>query len=149
MTVRYADGSQELYDMIADPNEWTNLAGDAKHAGTIRELAAFLPKVDVPAESSESVVVRFSGREEGEGGMRRWVVWARHGAAWTMRVVVGGAGAEGHASVERHRAAGELDRVAVCGLDAFGRIGEPTIVPVMPAPVEGASAVAEAATVAP
>ena len=24
--IRYADGSEELYDMVADPNEWTNLA---------------------------------------------------------------------------------------------------------------------------
>ena len=26
--IRYADGSEELYDMAADPNEWHNLAGD-------------------------------------------------------------------------------------------------------------------------
>jgi len=47
--IRYADGSEELYDRAADPNEWTNLAKDAKHAGTIRELAACLPKVNVKA----------------------------------------------------------------------------------------------------
>ena len=47
--IRYADGSEELYDCIADPNEWTNLAKDPKHAGTIRELAAWLPKVNAKA----------------------------------------------------------------------------------------------------
>ena len=26
---RYADGSEELYDLAADPHEWHNLAGDA------------------------------------------------------------------------------------------------------------------------
>jgi arylsulfatase A-like enzyme len=26
--IRYADGSEELYDMAGDPNEWTNVAGD-------------------------------------------------------------------------------------------------------------------------
>jgi arylsulfatase A-like enzyme len=30
--IRYADGSEELYDMIADPNEWDNLASQRKHS---------------------------------------------------------------------------------------------------------------------
>ena len=30
--IRYADGSEELYDHDADPNEWTNLARDPKYA---------------------------------------------------------------------------------------------------------------------
>jgi len=46
--IRYADGSEELYDMQADPKEWKNLAGDAKFAGVKRELARWLPKKDVP-----------------------------------------------------------------------------------------------------
>jgi len=44
--IRYADGSKELYDMVNDPEEWTNLAGDPKHAGVIREHARWLPKVN-------------------------------------------------------------------------------------------------------
>lgn len=46
--IRYADGSEELYDRGADPNEWTNLADDPKHAETKRELAKWLPNVDRP-----------------------------------------------------------------------------------------------------
>jgi choline-sulfatase len=47
--IRYADGSEELYDRDADPNEWTNLAKDPRHAATKRELAARLPKVNAKA----------------------------------------------------------------------------------------------------
>ena len=47
--IRYADGSEELYDCQTDPNEWTNLAADPKHAERKKELARWLPKTDVPA----------------------------------------------------------------------------------------------------
>jgi arylsulfatase A-like enzyme len=46
--IRYADGTEELYDMAADPNEWNNLAGKAEHASVIAEHKAWLPKVDRP-----------------------------------------------------------------------------------------------------
>ncbi len=46
--IRYADGSEELYDMAADPHEWTNLAGRAEHRGTIAELSNWLPRVNRP-----------------------------------------------------------------------------------------------------
>jgi arylsulfatase A-like enzyme len=46
--IRYADGSEELYDLAADPNEWTNVAADSKHSKLKEELAKWLPKVDVP-----------------------------------------------------------------------------------------------------
>lgn len=46
--IRYADGSEELYDMVKDPNEWTNLASDPKHANTKNELAKWLPKKSAP-----------------------------------------------------------------------------------------------------
>ncbi|GAA5139736.1 hypothetical protein GCM10023213_20980 [Prosthecobacter algae] len=42
--IRYADGSEELYDHQADPHEWTNVAGDSAHASLKQELAAFFPK---------------------------------------------------------------------------------------------------------
>ncbi len=46
--IRYADGSEELYDMQEDPNEWTNLAGAPQHAGVIAEHRRWLPNPDRP-----------------------------------------------------------------------------------------------------
>jgi arylsulfatase A-like enzyme len=46
--IRYADGSEELYDMSRDPNEWTNLAGSARYQKTKTELARWLPKNPAP-----------------------------------------------------------------------------------------------------
>jgi arylsulfatase A-like enzyme len=46
--IRYADGSEELYDMKADPREWKNLASDPQHVATKAGLAKWLPKTDVP-----------------------------------------------------------------------------------------------------
>ena len=44
--IRYADGSEELYDMVADPNEWKSLAADPKLADIKRDLAKWIPKVN-------------------------------------------------------------------------------------------------------
>jgi choline-sulfatase len=46
--IRYADGSEELYDHRSDPNEWTNLAKDKRYARVIREHARWLPTVNLP-----------------------------------------------------------------------------------------------------
>ena len=46
--IQYANGTQELYDMKADPHEWNNVANDPQHAGTIRDLARWLPTVNTP-----------------------------------------------------------------------------------------------------
>jgi arylsulfatase A-like enzyme len=46
--IRYADGSEELYDHQTDPNEWTNLAGKSEHAAVIAEHKKWLPKIDLP-----------------------------------------------------------------------------------------------------
>ena len=45
--IRYADGSEELYDHASDPLEWKNLAGDARYNGIKAKLAKWLPKVNV------------------------------------------------------------------------------------------------------
>jgi arylsulfatase A-like enzyme len=66
--IRYADGSGELYDMQADPNEWTNLAKDAKHAATLAELKQWLPKVDVPCAPGSAQRVL----QKGENGQWIW-----------------------------------------------------------------------------
>lgn len=44
----YADGSEELYDHLTDPTEWTNLAGKPEHAAVITEHKKWLPKPDAP-----------------------------------------------------------------------------------------------------
>jgi arylsulfatase A-like enzyme len=41
--IRYADGSEELYDHDGDPMEWRNLAGDSAFAEVKAELARALP----------------------------------------------------------------------------------------------------------
>jgi arylsulfatase A-like enzyme len=65
--IRYADGSDELYDMLTDPNEWTNLTADAHYAAVKASLAAWLPSESAaPAPgSAHRTLVR-------EGGEWRW-----------------------------------------------------------------------------
>ncbi len=58
--IRYADGSEEFYDLKNDPNEWTNLAGDDAHRKTMDQLAAHLPKTSQwPAPGSKSRVLTY------------------------------------------------------------------------------------------
>jgi len=42
--MRYNDGSEELYDMETDPNQFANLAKDPRHADDLKDLAAGLRK---------------------------------------------------------------------------------------------------------
>ena len=61
--IRYADGSEELYDMRKDPNEWDNLAGDPQFASIKKEHAAFLPERSLkPVKGSASRILLY---EEG------------------------------------------------------------------------------------
>ena len=46
--IRYADGSEELYDMLNDPKEWTNLADQSQYADIIASHRKWLPKRDAP-----------------------------------------------------------------------------------------------------
>lgn len=46
--IRYADGSEELYDHKSDPLEWTNLAKDPKYVAVKKELGLHMPKSDAP-----------------------------------------------------------------------------------------------------
>lgn len=41
--IRYFDGSEELYDLKADPREWSNLAVDRQHVAIKRKLASRIP----------------------------------------------------------------------------------------------------------
>jgi choline-sulfatase len=58
--IRYADGSEELYDLQSDPHEWTNLAGDPQYSGIVADHHQWLPKIDVPpARGSASRVLTY------------------------------------------------------------------------------------------
>jgi len=46
--IRYANGDEELYDHENDPEQIVNLANDARYDPVKKELAAWLPKVNVP-----------------------------------------------------------------------------------------------------
>lgn len=67
--IRYADGSEELYDMRADPNEWTNLARNPKYSRVIREHARWLPTVNAPPVpgSASRILVQENGQWLWEG----------------------------------------------------------------------------------
>ena len=46
--IRYADGSEELYDHDNDPYEWKNLANDSELQVTKDQLTSFLPQRNAP-----------------------------------------------------------------------------------------------------
>lgn len=52
--ITYADGSEELYDMVKDPNEWTNVAAKSENAAIIIEHRKWLPKMDLPPASNSA-----------------------------------------------------------------------------------------------
>lgn len=45
--IRYADGSEELYDHEADEMEWTNIAANPGYEAVKSDLAKWIPKVNV------------------------------------------------------------------------------------------------------
>ena len=65
----YADGSEELYDMVKDPNEWTNLAGDEAFAEVIAEHRRWLPEKDLPpaVNSAARILIYEDGKVNWEG----------------------------------------------------------------------------------
>ncbi|MFO0908038.1 MAG: sulfatase [Isosphaeraceae bacterium] len=46
--IRYADGSEELYNLRDDPNEWTNRVNEPGLQGLKQDLARWIPKNDAP-----------------------------------------------------------------------------------------------------
>jgi arylsulfatase A-like enzyme len=46
--IRYADGSEELYNHEIDPFEWNNVAGDANYADIKAAFATHIPAVNAP-----------------------------------------------------------------------------------------------------
>jgi arylsulfatase A-like enzyme/fermentation-respiration switch protein FrsA (DUF1100 family) len=69
--IRYADGSEELYDHDADPNEWTNLASRSELEEVKRELGRRLPRFDAdevrrPAAARRDDAESRPGESDGE-----------------------------------------------------------------------------------
>ena len=63
--IHYADGSEELYDMQKDPNEWLNLAGNSEYATIIADHKKWLPQVDLPpAPNSASRVLTYDPKTD-------------------------------------------------------------------------------------
>ncbi len=52
--IQYEDGSQELYDMKNDPNEWINLAGNSKMKGITKKLQSSIPEKWAPLSDYSS-----------------------------------------------------------------------------------------------
>ncbi len=46
--IQYADGTEELYDLEVDPNEWKNLADEPERAAVLAAHRRWLPTVDRP-----------------------------------------------------------------------------------------------------
>ena len=57
--IRYEDGSEELYDHRADPDEWTNLANKPKHEKTKKKLAQMIPTNQHPGLKVQSWLDKF------------------------------------------------------------------------------------------
>jgi hypothetical protein len=51
--IRYANGEEELYNEVTDPNEWTNLAKDPQYQATKDELAKSMPKENAKVPGKE------------------------------------------------------------------------------------------------
>jgi choline-sulfatase len=67
--IRYGDGSEEFYDLKADPNEWKNLAKSDAHQALMAQHRKWLPKIDVEAAlgSKERILQLQDGRWIWEG----------------------------------------------------------------------------------
>ena len=59
----YADGSEELYDMKNDPNEWHNVASKPENKAIIAKLKKYIPKVNKkPAKGSKARILTYDGK---------------------------------------------------------------------------------------
>lgn len=72
--IRYADGSQELYDHRTDPNEWTNLVARAQYASVLADHDRWIPNFNTPAVpgSAARVLIHTNGVWHWEGKPVRW-----------------------------------------------------------------------------
>ena len=65
--IRYAEGSEELYNQKTDPHEWNNVAGKAEFAKVKAELAKSLPSVNAePVQHQENPKKKKKGKRKAE-----------------------------------------------------------------------------------
>ncbi len=71
--IRYGDATEELYDLVTDPNEWTNLAHDPHYANVKSDLARSVPAASAaPAPgSAHRTLVRDGANWRWEGEIIR------------------------------------------------------------------------------
>lgn len=70
--IRYADGSEELYDHRNDPYEWTNVAAEEKNTALKKDLAALLPQKNVPGlTQTDGWSTPGKGSGQGKGGRKK------------------------------------------------------------------------------
>ena len=67
--IRYADGSEELYDMVNDPNEFTNLENDPQYLAERDGLRSQLPQINQPpvTGSAKRILIYKDGVANWEG----------------------------------------------------------------------------------
>jgi iduronate 2-sulfatase len=68
--IRYADGSEELYDHEKDPLEWKNLSADTNYASVKADLAKWLPKVNAPEAGQRADEVAKANRKQKKAGRK-------------------------------------------------------------------------------
>lgn len=68
--IRYADGSEELYDHRSDPREWSNLASRPEHRAVVEEHRRWLPPEEAApvADLRRRAGAAASGSRPGEHG---------------------------------------------------------------------------------
>ncbi|AKJ64166.1 Choline-sulfatase [Kiritimatiella glycovorans] len=76
--IRYADGSEELYDQRSDPWELTNLADDLEYAPVLEEHRKWLPK----HEAEQGIELREYERKKREAEARAQAGTLSSDAAW-------------------------------------------------------------------
>ena len=78
--IRYADGSEELYDHSKDPYEWTNLAGEVGFSPIKEKLAQWLPVADAEVKpvpkgeagsDDEGGAAPKAGKNKGKGNAKK------------------------------------------------------------------------------
>jgi arylsulfatase A-like enzyme len=65
--IRYADGSEELYNHANDPYEWSNVAQDPNYSAVKAELQQFIPKVN----AEERPRTPEGGQPKGQGNKKK------------------------------------------------------------------------------